>query len=156
MLGPEAGEVMAAVQTAMLAGLPYTGLRDAILTHPTMAEGLNGRLWPRAGAVYPTLVGSASAGGGEAASEKGDSCGRVSRPCGNRTWAGRPRRRRRHKNGTPMTTSPSPRPPLPPFDRDVAIRKVRLAEDAWNTSFGRPVHRVRDDFRRAGATSCVS
>jgi pyruvate/2-oxoglutarate dehydrogenase complex dihydrolipoamide dehydrogenase (E3) component len=39
MLGPEAGEVMAVVQTAMLAGLPYTGLRDAILTHPTMAEG---------------------------------------------------------------------------------------------------------------------
>jgi hypothetical protein len=25
----------------MLAGLPYTALRDAILTHPTMAEGLN-------------------------------------------------------------------------------------------------------------------
>src|SRR5213594_3159546 len=41
ILGPEAGEVMAAVQTAMLAGLPYTGLRDAILTHPTMAEGLS-------------------------------------------------------------------------------------------------------------------
>jgi hypothetical protein len=41
MLGPEAGEVIAIVQTAMLAGLPYTGLRDAILTHPTMAEGLN-------------------------------------------------------------------------------------------------------------------
>ncbi len=40
MLGPEAGEVMAVVQTAMLAGLPYTALRDAILTHPTMAEGL--------------------------------------------------------------------------------------------------------------------
>jgi pyruvate/2-oxoglutarate dehydrogenase complex dihydrolipoamide dehydrogenase (E3) component len=40
MLGPEAGEVMAVVQTAMLAGLPYTGVRDAILTHPTMAEGL--------------------------------------------------------------------------------------------------------------------
>jgi nuclear transport factor 2 (NTF2) superfamily protein len=32
-----------------------------------------------------------------------------------------------------MTTSPSPRPPLPPFDRDAAIQKVRLAEDAWNT-----------------------
>ena len=31
---------MAVVQTAMLAGLPYTALRDAILTHPTMAEGL--------------------------------------------------------------------------------------------------------------------
>src|SRR3989441_8673005 len=40
MLGAEAGEVMASVQTAMLAGLPYTGLREAILTHPTMAEGL--------------------------------------------------------------------------------------------------------------------
>ena len=41
MLGTGAGEVIAVVQTAMLAGLPYTGLRDAILTHPTMAEGLN-------------------------------------------------------------------------------------------------------------------
>ena len=41
MIGPEAGEVMAAVQTAMLGGLPYTLLRDAILTHPTMTEGLN-------------------------------------------------------------------------------------------------------------------
>lgn len=41
MLGAEAGEVVAVVQTAMLAGLPYTGLRDAILTHPTMAEALN-------------------------------------------------------------------------------------------------------------------
>ncbi len=40
MIGPEAGEVMASVQTSMLAGLPYTGLRDAILAHPTMAEGL--------------------------------------------------------------------------------------------------------------------
>jgi pyruvate/2-oxoglutarate dehydrogenase complex dihydrolipoamide dehydrogenase (E3) component len=40
MIGAEAGEVVAAVQTAMLAGLPYTGLRDAILAHPTMAEGL--------------------------------------------------------------------------------------------------------------------
>jgi pyruvate/2-oxoglutarate dehydrogenase complex dihydrolipoamide dehydrogenase (E3) component len=40
MIGSEAGEVMAAVQTAMLAGMPYTGLRDAVLAHPTMAEGL--------------------------------------------------------------------------------------------------------------------
>ena len=32
-----------------------------------------------------------------------------------------------------MTTSPSPRRPLPPFDRDAAIQKVRLAEDTWNT-----------------------
>ena len=28
------------VQTAILAGMPYTGLRDAIIAHPTMAEGL--------------------------------------------------------------------------------------------------------------------
>jgi pyruvate/2-oxoglutarate dehydrogenase complex dihydrolipoamide dehydrogenase (E3) component len=44
MIGAEAGEVMAAVQTAMLAGLPYSKLRDALLAHPTMAEGL-GRLF---------------------------------------------------------------------------------------------------------------
>jgi len=42
MFGADAGEVMAVVQTAMLAGMPYTGLRDAILAHPTMAEGLGG------------------------------------------------------------------------------------------------------------------
>jgi len=40
MIGPEAGEVMAVVQTAMLAGMRYSGLRDAIIAHPTMAEGL--------------------------------------------------------------------------------------------------------------------
>jgi pyruvate/2-oxoglutarate dehydrogenase complex dihydrolipoamide dehydrogenase (E3) component len=41
MIGPEAGEVIAAVQIAMLSGLPYMLFRDAILAHPTMAEGLN-------------------------------------------------------------------------------------------------------------------
>jgi pyruvate/2-oxoglutarate dehydrogenase complex dihydrolipoamide dehydrogenase (E3) component len=40
MIGPEAGEVMPTVQTAMLGGLPYTVLRDAVIAHPTMAEGL--------------------------------------------------------------------------------------------------------------------
>ena len=40
MIGAAAGEVMAAVQTAILAGLPYQKLRDAPLAHPTMAEGL--------------------------------------------------------------------------------------------------------------------
>jgi pyruvate/2-oxoglutarate dehydrogenase complex dihydrolipoamide dehydrogenase (E3) component len=40
MIGADAGEVMAVVQMAMLAGLPYPRLRDAVLTHPTMAEGL--------------------------------------------------------------------------------------------------------------------
>ena len=38
--GVGAGEIMAAVQVAMIAGLPYTSLRDAVLTHPTLAEGL--------------------------------------------------------------------------------------------------------------------
>jgi pyruvate/2-oxoglutarate dehydrogenase complex dihydrolipoamide dehydrogenase (E3) component len=38
--GVGAGEIMSAVQIAMIAGLPYTALRDAILTHPTLIEGL--------------------------------------------------------------------------------------------------------------------
>jgi pyruvate/2-oxoglutarate dehydrogenase complex dihydrolipoamide dehydrogenase (E3) component len=38
--GAQAGELIAVVQTAMLAGAPYTLLRDAIVTHPTIAEGL--------------------------------------------------------------------------------------------------------------------
>jgi pyruvate/2-oxoglutarate dehydrogenase complex dihydrolipoamide dehydrogenase (E3) component len=38
--GAEASEMMATVQTAMLGALPYTVLRDAIFTHPTVAEGL--------------------------------------------------------------------------------------------------------------------
>ena len=38
--GAEASELMAVVQTAMLGGLPYTTLRDALFTHPTAAEGL--------------------------------------------------------------------------------------------------------------------
>jgi pyruvate/2-oxoglutarate dehydrogenase complex dihydrolipoamide dehydrogenase (E3) component len=41
MIGPEAGEVVSVVQTVMLLSQPYIVLRDAILTHPTMAEGLN-------------------------------------------------------------------------------------------------------------------
>jgi pyruvate/2-oxoglutarate dehydrogenase complex dihydrolipoamide dehydrogenase (E3) component len=40
MVGAEAGEVMAAIQTAMLAELPYPKLRDAVITHLTIAEGL--------------------------------------------------------------------------------------------------------------------
>lgn len=39
--GFEASELMVAIQTAMLGHLPYTILRDAILTHPTVSEGLN-------------------------------------------------------------------------------------------------------------------
>jgi pyruvate/2-oxoglutarate dehydrogenase complex dihydrolipoamide dehydrogenase (E3) component len=40
VFGVGGGEIMAPVQIAMIAGLPYTALRDAILTHPTLAEGL--------------------------------------------------------------------------------------------------------------------
>jgi pyruvate/2-oxoglutarate dehydrogenase complex dihydrolipoamide dehydrogenase (E3) component len=40
MIGAEAGEVMTVVQTAMLAELPYQRLRDAVVAHLTMAEGL--------------------------------------------------------------------------------------------------------------------
>ena len=40
MIGPEAGEVVALVQAAMLTELPYPKLRDAVLAHLTMAEGL--------------------------------------------------------------------------------------------------------------------
>jgi len=42
--GFEASEPMAAVQTAMLGRMPYTMLRDAIFTHPTMSEGPIGLL----------------------------------------------------------------------------------------------------------------
>ncbi|MGY3615320.1 mercuric reductase [Bradyrhizobium sp. USDA 10063] len=40
MIGSEAGEVMAVIQAAMLAGLPYPRLRDAVIAHLTIAEGL--------------------------------------------------------------------------------------------------------------------
>ncbi|MGP0001432.1 MAG: dihydrolipoyl dehydrogenase family protein [Acetobacteraceae bacterium] len=40
MIGSEAGEVMAAIQTAILADLPYTKLRDAVFAHLIVAEGL--------------------------------------------------------------------------------------------------------------------
>ena len=32
-----------------------------------------------------------------------------------------------------MSTTETPRPPLPPFTQDSAAQKVRLAEDAWNS-----------------------
>jgi pyruvate/2-oxoglutarate dehydrogenase complex dihydrolipoamide dehydrogenase (E3) component len=39
-LAVDGGEIMASVQIAMIAGLPYTALHDAVLTHPTLVEGL--------------------------------------------------------------------------------------------------------------------
>jgi len=41
ILGVEGGEVMAAVETAMMGKLPYTALRDGIFAHPTLAEAFN-------------------------------------------------------------------------------------------------------------------
>lgn len=41
VLGIEGGEIMAMLQVAMMGGLPYTALRDAVFAHPTLAESLN-------------------------------------------------------------------------------------------------------------------
>ncbi|PTX94332.1 FAD-dependent oxidoreductase [Opitutus sp. ER46] len=38
--GVDAGEMLAAVQVAMMADLPFTRLRDSIFAHPTLSEGL--------------------------------------------------------------------------------------------------------------------
>ena len=40
-LGVGAGEIMTSAQVAMLAGMPYTALRDAVIAHPTLVEGLS-------------------------------------------------------------------------------------------------------------------
>ena len=41
IIGPEASEVITSVQMAMLGGMTWQQLRDCVITHPTMAEGLN-------------------------------------------------------------------------------------------------------------------
>jgi pyruvate/2-oxoglutarate dehydrogenase complex dihydrolipoamide dehydrogenase (E3) component len=41
VLGLEGGELMAALQVAIMGRLPYTALRDAVFAHPTLAESLN-------------------------------------------------------------------------------------------------------------------
>jgi pyruvate/2-oxoglutarate dehydrogenase complex dihydrolipoamide dehydrogenase (E3) component len=41
ILGIEGGEIMSALQMAMMGKLPYTILRDAVFAHPTLAESLN-------------------------------------------------------------------------------------------------------------------
>lgn len=43
-LGIEGGEIMSLVQTAMMGGLKWWQLRDAVFAHPTLAESLN-NLW---------------------------------------------------------------------------------------------------------------
>ena len=47
VFGVGGGEIMGAVQVAMIGGMPYTALRDAIFTHPTLVEGL--------GALFSTV-----------------------------------------------------------------------------------------------------
>jgi len=41
ILGIEGGEIMGAMQMAMMGKLPYTMLKEAIFAHPTLAEALN-------------------------------------------------------------------------------------------------------------------
>lgn len=41
VLGMDGGELMGAVQLAMMGGLRYTALRDGIFAHPTLIEALN-------------------------------------------------------------------------------------------------------------------
>jgi pyruvate/2-oxoglutarate dehydrogenase complex dihydrolipoamide dehydrogenase (E3) component len=41
ILGLEGGEIMSAIEIAMMGKLPYTALRDGIFAHPTLAESLN-------------------------------------------------------------------------------------------------------------------
>ncbi|TVR53555.1 MAG: mercuric reductase [Gemmatimonadales bacterium] len=41
ILGIEGGEIAAVLQVAMMGKLPYTALRDAVISHPTLAESLN-------------------------------------------------------------------------------------------------------------------
>jgi pyruvate/2-oxoglutarate dehydrogenase complex dihydrolipoamide dehydrogenase (E3) component len=79
--GPEAGELMSTVQLAMLAGVPYTMLRDALFAHPTMTEGLKAlfmsvpeRLEKHAGQVHAGQVqaGQVHAGQFQAARTSAD------------------------------------------------------------------------------------
>jgi pyruvate/2-oxoglutarate dehydrogenase complex dihydrolipoamide dehydrogenase (E3) component len=41
VLGVEGGEVMSAIEIAMMGKLPYTALRDGVFAHPTLVESLN-------------------------------------------------------------------------------------------------------------------
>ncbi len=41
ILGIEGGEIMSAIEIAMIGNLPYTALRDGTFAHPTLAESLN-------------------------------------------------------------------------------------------------------------------
>jgi pyruvate/2-oxoglutarate dehydrogenase complex dihydrolipoamide dehydrogenase (E3) component len=59
--GVGAGETLAAVQVAMIAGLPYTALSEAVLTHPTLAEGLIPLFSSRASVHNPAAAATSAA-----------------------------------------------------------------------------------------------
>lgn len=41
ILGIEGGEIMSAIEIAMMGKMPYTALRDGTFAHPTLVESLN-------------------------------------------------------------------------------------------------------------------
>lgn len=41
ILGVEGGEIMSALELAMMGHLPYTTVKEAIFAHPTLSESLN-------------------------------------------------------------------------------------------------------------------
>lgn len=63
VFGAEASELMATVQTAMLGGLPFTALRDALFAHPTSAEGLTLLLANMTSAPMPSARASTQSRG---------------------------------------------------------------------------------------------
>ena len=46
VLGIQGGEIMSAMQMAMMGGLTASQLREAVFAHPTLAEGLNNLFAP--------------------------------------------------------------------------------------------------------------
>jgi pyruvate/2-oxoglutarate dehydrogenase complex dihydrolipoamide dehydrogenase (E3) component len=53
ILAAEAGEMIGTVQAVMIAKMPASTLRDAVLSHPTMVEGFNALFAALRGAVPP-------------------------------------------------------------------------------------------------------
>jgi pyruvate/2-oxoglutarate dehydrogenase complex dihydrolipoamide dehydrogenase (E3) component len=39
VFGVDGGEIMSGIQIAMVGGVPYTAIRDAVIAHPTLMEG---------------------------------------------------------------------------------------------------------------------
>ncbi len=64
-----------------------------------------------------------------------------------------------------MSQTDEPRPPLPPFDLEGAVQKVRMAEDGWNSRDPAKVSlaytidsvwRNRSEFYKGATRSCNS